>query len=73
MTFNLKYLLAEVPFQTLEEAFGPESLGILIVKDLPKRFVELRQKLLSYGSYLANLPSAQLGRRLPRMVIPHPM
>ena len=52
---------ASVSFQTLEAAFGPSSLGILIVKDLPNKFVELRQKLLSYASYLANLPSHELG------------
>ena len=55
------YFAASVPFGTLEEAFGPSSLGIMIVKDLPSRFVELRHKLLSYASYLANLPSEELG------------
>ena len=53
---------ASVPFEVLEEAFGPDSLGILIVRDLPARFLELRLKLLSYGSYLANLPAEELGR-----------
>lgn len=52
---------ASVPFGSLEEAFGASSLGIMIVKDLPSRFVELRHKLLSYASYLANLPSEELG------------
>ena len=55
------YLVASIPFTSLEEAFGPSSLGIIIVKDLPSRFVELRHKLLSYASYLANLPSEELG------------
>lgn len=50
-----------VPFETLEEAFGPSSLGILIVKDLPSRFCRLRHELLSYSSYLANLPTEELG------------
>ncbi|KAF2435923.1 Clavaminate synthase-like protein [Tothia fuscella] len=49
-----------VPFQKLEEAFGPSSLGILLVKDLPQAFVQHRQILLSYSSYLANLPKEQL-------------
>lgn len=49
-----------VPFATLEEAFGPSSLGILIVSDLPPKFAGLRRKLLSYASYLAQLPSDQL-------------
>jgi len=50
-----------VPFERLEEAFGPLSLGILIVKDIEPRFVELRHRLLSYSSYLANLPPEELG------------
>lgn len=49
-----------VPFATLENAFGPTSLGILIVKDLPPRFLLLREKLLQYASYLANLPPSEL-------------
>lgn len=53
--------LASVSFQKLEEAFGPTSLGILIVKDLPPQFIKLRHQLLSYASYLANLPSDELG------------
>ncbi len=50
-------------FESLEEAFGPSSLGILIVKDLPARFLDLRLGLLSYASYLANLPREELGTR----------
>jgi hypothetical protein len=50
-----------VPFETLEAAFGPTSLGILVVKDLPNNFVKLRRTLLSYASYLANLPQEELG------------
>jgi len=53
--------LGDVPLSNLEEAFGPESLGIIVVKDLPPRFVELRQRVLSYSSYLGNLKSEQLG------------
>ncbi|KAF2808263.1 Clavaminate synthase-like protein [Mytilinidion resinicola] len=49
-----------VDFSTLEEAFGPSSLGIIVVKGLPEKFVELRHKLLSYSSYLANLPAEEL-------------
>ncbi|OBT91953.1 hypothetical protein VE01_09875 [Pseudogymnoascus verrucosus] len=45
-----------VPFSTLEAAFGPESLGIILVKDVDPAFVELRQRLLSYSTYLGNLP-----------------
>jgi hypothetical protein len=50
-----------VPFDALEDAFGPSSLGILMVRDLPENFPELRQNLLSYSSYLANLPQKCLG------------
>ncbi|KAF3913811.1 hypothetical protein ABW21_db0201183 [Orbilia brochopaga] len=49
-----------VPFTSLEQAFGPDSLGILIVSDLDARFATLRHRLLSYASHLANLPAAEL-------------
>jgi hypothetical protein len=45
----------------LEEAFGAESLGIIVVKDLPEKFHKLRSELLSYSSALANLPQSELG------------
>jgi len=50
----------KVSFSTLEEAFGPESLGIILVKDVPTEFLELRHSLLSYSSYLGNLPESNL-------------
>ena len=50
-----------VEFSTLEEAFGPDSLGIIIVKDVPPEFAQLRHRLLSYSSYLGNLPEFRLG------------
>ncbi|KAF2839272.1 Clavaminate synthase-like protein, partial [Patellaria atrata CBS 101060] len=46
----------------LVAAFGPSSLGILIVRDLSPSFPDLRHKLLSYSSYLANLPASTLAR-----------
>ncbi|OAP58596.1 hypothetical protein AYL99_07686 [Fonsecaea erecta] len=49
-----------VPFSTLLDAFGPDSLGILIVTDLPSSFAPLRQKVLSNSSRLAHLPPATL-------------
>ncbi|KAL2015599.1 hypothetical protein VTK56DRAFT_5195 [Thermocarpiscus australiensis] len=49
-----------VSFETLCEAFGPDSLGILVVKDVPAEFASLRHHLLSYASYLGNLPKSQL-------------
>ena len=54
-------MIGNVSFATLEEAFGPDSLGIILVKDVPSEFVELRHRLLSYSSYLGNLPTARLG------------
>lgn len=53
--------LGSVPFDTLQKAFGPESLGILLVKDVPTEFVDLRRRALSYSSYLGNLPKSELG------------
>jgi hypothetical protein len=51
-----------VSLETLEQAFGPESLGIIIVRDLPEKFAELRREVLSLSSYLANLPAEELGK-----------
>ncbi|KAL5614960.1 hypothetical protein BROUX41_005028 [Berkeleyomyces rouxiae] len=49
-----------ISFDTLQEAFGPESLGILIVQDVPAAFKMLRHRVLSYASYLGNLPAEEL-------------
>lgn len=49
-------------FEALQEAFGPDSLGILIVKDVPSEFADLRRHLLSYSSYLGNLPKETLDK-----------
>ncbi|KAI5362330.1 Putative isopenicillin N synthase-like superfamily [Septoria linicola] len=51
-----------VSLETLEQAFGPESLGIIVVRDLPGDFVGMRRKVLSYASYLANLPREELAK-----------
>lgn len=51
-----------MPLETLQQAFGPESLGILVVKDVPPHFVELRRRALSYSSYLGNLPESELAK-----------
>lgn len=50
----------EIQFATLEEAFGESSLGILLVRNLPERYKVLRERLLSYSSYLAQLPAEEL-------------
>jgi hypothetical protein len=61
-----------VDFSVLEEAFGPESLGIIVVKDLPSKFHELRRKMLSYSSALASLPREELGMSGVYFVIDEP-
>lgn len=58
----MSVVVASISFSTLEEAFGPESLGILIVKGLPSEYVRLREMVLSSGSYLAGLPEEELGK-----------
>lgn len=58
-----------VSFNTLEQAFGPSSLGILLVSGLPSTFLPLRHKLLSYASHLAHLPSTELGTNAPSMFL----
>ncbi|KAJ5106363.1 hypothetical protein N7456_003038 [Penicillium angulare] len=61
VTVSLKDLEnGNVSFDTLTEAFGPASLGIIVVKDLPQHFAELRAKVLSNASYLAALPEKEL-------------
>ncbi|KAF2128171.1 Clavaminate synthase-like protein [Dothidotthia symphoricarpi CBS 119687] len=50
----------KVDFSLLEGAFGPASLGIIVVKDLPAKFHQLRHKLLSYASVLGNLSEDEL-------------
>lgn len=49
-----------IPFETLLAAFGPSSLGILVVTDLPSTFAPLRTRVLSNASHLAHLPSRTL-------------
>ncbi|PSR88483.1 hypothetical protein BD289DRAFT_232638 [Coniella lustricola] len=51
-----------VPLKTLQQAFGPDSLGILVVSGLPTEFAELRRRTLSYASYLGNLPKSELDK-----------
>lgn len=54
-------MTGSVSFDTLTEAFGPSSLGIIVVKDLPAEFARLRAQVLSNASYLAALPEEELG------------
>jgi hypothetical protein len=49
-----------VPFSTLLSAFGPSSLGILVVTGLPDKFAPLRQRVLGNASRIAHLPPETL-------------
>ncbi|RMZ84160.1 hypothetical protein DV738_g782, partial [Chaetothyriales sp. CBS 135597] len=49
-----------VPLSTLVAAFGPDSLGILVVTDLPAVFAPLRTQVLGNASRLAALPPQKL-------------
>ncbi|ATY63672.1 hypothetical protein A9K55_007358 [Cordyceps militaris] len=61
VTVSLRDLQSgNVSFETLQQAFGPDSLGILVVKDVPEQFPKLRHSALSYASYLGNLPQSEL-------------
>ncbi|ERF72137.1 hypothetical protein EPUS_02928 [Endocarpon pusillum Z07020] len=51
-----------IPFPTLVSAFGPTSLGILLVRDLPPQFPTLRTRVLSNASHLAHLSARKLER-----------
>lgn len=56
VTVSLADLKTGICDDLLPYAFGPSSLGIIIVKDLPKEFLDLRFKVLSSASTLARLP-----------------
>lgn len=60
VTISLEALESGLDFETLERAFGPDSLGIIIVKGLPENFLELRMKVLKSISTLSSLPEAEL-------------
>lgn len=49
-----------IDFNILEKAFGLDSLGIIVVKNLPEKFHELRLKVLKSASILASLPEEEL-------------
>ncbi|KAK1149573.1 hypothetical protein N8T08_005122 [Aspergillus melleus] len=61
VTVSLKELIdGSVSFETLTDAFGPSSLGIIVVKDLDSEFQRLRAQVLSNASYLAALSNDEL-------------
>ncbi|KAG7860410.1 hypothetical protein KL939_001896 [Ogataea angusta] len=52
--------LSDITAEKLVHAFGKDSLGILVVKDLPKEYHELRRKVLTQASYLTRLDKQSL-------------
>ncbi|CAD1808000.1 2OG-Fe(II) oxygenase family protein [Candida parapsilosis] len=60
VTVSLDALQTGIDNETLTKAFGPNSLGIIIVRDLPPEFKRLRQKVLTSASILANLENEEL-------------
>lgn len=60
VSVSLSDLVSGASDPLLPNAFGPESLGIIIVKDLPSNFLELRSRVLSSASHLAALPKEKL-------------
>lgn len=56
VTVSLDQLINGIDDETLDRAFGPKSLGIIIVKGLPEFFAQLRLKVLKSASILANQP-----------------
>lgn len=62
VTVSLKELTQGVRDEVLDQAFGPDSLGIIVIKDLPKEFEKLRLEVLQLASILANLPEDELKR-----------
>lgn len=62
VTVSYHDLKQGVSQQTLTEAFGPDSLGIIIIDDLPEEFVRLRQRVLRLALALASLPADELAK-----------
>ncbi|KAH3665635.1 hypothetical protein OGAPHI_003823 [Ogataea philodendri] len=50
----------DISQENLVDAFGENSLGILVVKDLPQEYQKLRKTVLTQASYLANLEEKYL-------------
>lgn len=60
VSVTLEELNNGLDFDTLDRAFGPDSLGIIIVRELPDHFLQLRSKVLQSISVLATLPENEL-------------
>ncbi|KAL4911976.1 hypothetical protein BDW62DRAFT_206922 [Aspergillus aurantiobrunneus] len=74
VTVSLQELIdGSMSFDTLTKAFGPSSLGIIVVKDLNPRFQHLRVQVLSNASYLAALSNEELGNYPPPYQLQTPL
>lgn len=62
VTVTISELLQGLDLDLLNTAFGPDSLGIIMVKDLPPAYQGLRQKVLLSMSILGNLSEAELAK-----------
>jgi isopenicillin N synthase-like dioxygenase len=62
VTVGLADLNAAKVDERLDEAFGPESLGIIVVEGLPDKFKALRDKVLRSAKELASLPADKLAK-----------
>ncbi|KAK9321632.1 hypothetical protein V1517DRAFT_262091 [Lipomyces orientalis] len=62
ITVSLDDLKSGAADKYLPDAFGPNSLGILVVKGLPAKYAELRSQVLFYSSKLAALPASELAK-----------
>lgn len=60
VTVSLSDLKSGVSDSLLPAAFGPDSLGVIIVTGLPSGFAELRKSVLLSASDLATLPDDKL-------------
>lgn len=49
-----------VNIRTLERAFGKDSLGIVLINELPDSYSNLRRRVLSQASFLLQLPAKSL-------------
>lgn len=60
VSVTLEELSQGLSYATLNDAFGPDSLGIILVKNIDPRFPALREKVFRAISALAHLSSDQL-------------
>lgn len=62
ITVSLDQLKNGIDFKTLDAAFGPDSLGIIVVEGLLEDFHTKRAKVLRLLSTLARLPESELNK-----------